>query len=387
MVDKSDVKKAEQKARAAEADAKRAEAESKSRAAEAEARTKAVEAATRLAEINAKIEADKNAANERAANAAATERAAENRRADEAKKRDAEAKNAAAAVPFQIGATVVAMPAGVYIGHKMAASIEKRHVAAMTAANKELASLAGEGRRVISQIDKAGGRAGKVSQAKLSGIVTAAEKLGLGKTKGPIGFAPVAMILAEAAMVRFGLAPQIKDERAKAVVNSTVSLSLFAATNLVGDRLVQNATLKALPAAKDIATIETAKKLLGKDGAKVVAEAASVASKVAPVIGKVVAKALPVAAVAMALYEGAKGFQKEGAVGAAVGVADSLTFGLVSAGRAYLNSEAEKKAEAAPSTMVTQPAPDASGGGSVTVPGYVRSDGTKVEGYTYQKGQ
>ena len=97
--------------------------------------------------------------------------------------------------------------------------------------------------------------------------------------------------------------------------------------------------------------------------------------------GKVIARALPVAAAAFAVWEGIKGYQQGGAAGAAVAVADSPTFGAVSAGRAYLNDGAQAKAEAAPQPMAAAGAPGAStDGGAGGRQAYTTTDGRTVEG-------
>lgn len=60
-------------------------------------------------------------------------------------------------------------------------------------------------------------------------------------------------------------------------------------------------------------------------------------------------------------------------------------------GKAYINDAAETKAHAATSQQTGKSpasAPDkGSSGGEVTVPGYTKADGTRVEGYTYQRGK
>lgn len=390
-------------ARKAEADARRAEAEAQSRVAEAEAKGRAAEAEARAAEARSRAETERaRADSERKRIEAATAEATARREA-EAKRRADDERRAADAMPWQIGSTLAAVPAGIAAGVGLSKIIEKRHMATVAARNAELAKLANDARRLVARVPDAG-KVGRSLTVQIKGTVAAAGHLNLGRLKGPLGLTPAALLLAEAAVTRFGLAPQISDERARAGVGAFATASVFAATNLVGERLIQNATPKLLPAARDLAAIESLRALnAGKAAAKAAAPAANsvgamvarFAPKIAPVAGKMISKALPVAAVAMALYEGVKGYQKEGATGAAIGVADSLTFGLVSAGRAYLNAEAEKRANASPQGGSAAPhgggseprkaaSETGSTSGDVYVPGYTKSDGTRVEGY-YRK--
>lgn len=135
-----------------------------------------------------------------------------------------------------------------------------------------------------------------------------------------------------------------------------------------------------------------------------------VTGKAIGLAGKLLGKAALPIALGMAAYEGYQGYQKEGAIGAVRGVADSLTFGAASwladkarekllpndgrdhayhaprslmAGKAYLNAAAAQKAQSnvvqigAPRRPAAAPPPTSNG----WVQDYTRRDGTPVSGY------
>jgi len=117
-----------------------------------------------------------------------------------------------------------------------------------------------------------------------------------------------------------------------------------------------------------------------------IAGTVSLAAKAAPIAGRILARALPYVAVAAAGYEAYEGFKRDGAAGAAEGLADFATFGGYSyvkgrvnepagapQGKAYISEAAAKKAAtpaAAPRPMML------AGNGPVA-----RPDG-QTEGYT-----
>jgi hypothetical protein len=383
-------KEADVKIAASESEARKAEAEARAAEARAKSAAEAAAAEAQAEAAKAKGRADELIAQAQLAKLKTDQAEAEAVRQAERDRRAAAEQRAADAAPWQIGATAAALPAGIGAGVALSKVIEKRHLASVNVANAQLAMVAQDARKVVDASAKTG-RVSAMNKAKLTGIVNSVDKLKLGKMAGPLGVTTAALLVAEAAMIRFGLAPQLQDERAKAVVGSVATASVFAASNLVGERLIQNATLKALPAARDIAAIETARKLLpNAPPAAAPSATAQTVAKLAPAVGKVVARALPVAAVAFALYEGVKGYQKDGVAGAATGIADSMTFGLVSAGRAYLDDGAKNKAMASASQPVSAPStsgPAGAGGGSgkVYVEGYTRSDGSKVDGHWRQR--
>ena len=228
----------------------------------------------------------------RAAYQRASEMAGANRAASEAQKADAEARAAEAKVKaieaearaakeksqaenagvdraVQIGMNVGAAAAGVGIGHAVAAKIEKRQVATMEARATQAKAVGAEARKVIGKgvKPKAAG-AGQI--AKLQGVVAAANKLDIGKVKGPKGLAAAGVLLAEAAISRFVVAPQLENETAREAVNSVATLGVFGATTILGERAIANATPQSLPAGKDLVAIEQARAIVdAKDTPKV----------------------------------------------------------------------------------------------------------------------
>lgn len=311
--------------RKAEAEAKRAAAESQARAAEAQARA---------AEAQARVEAQRiKAERERAA---------------------AAAKQAPYERAYQLGINVAAPAAGIALGHLTAKSIEKRHLAFRGQADKQINALAKQAAKIVDK-PLPRGAAGQAKAARLAGIVKTADQLNVLKARGPVGLTRAALLVAEGAYVRFGLAPKVENPVAREALNAVGSLSLFAATTQIGERVVQNATLRKVPAAASVATIETARNVAARAGAmtqaapaparRAAARAGSIASRTAVPsvaaagrLGAAVRVGLGVAAkVALPLQVGftavaaVRGFRQGGLRGAAVAAGDSLTFGAVSA--------------------------------------------------------
>ncbi len=375
-----DARNNESAARVREADAKRIEAEQKARVEQAR-----IEAERQQRDATARREEADRAERER------------NRKADEATKSAAAAeakRKAEQAMPWQIGTTMAALPIGIATGAIAAKIIDKRHQASIAAANAELAALGKHTSRLLAQVpDK--GKISKKLTAGLAGAVVAYDKLGLGRMKGPVGYVPAGLLLAEAALTRFAGVQMFEDDRVKAGVSAVATASVFAATNLVGERMVHNATLKALPSATATAAVEAARHLVtpATQAGKVVAVATSKAAVVAPIVGRILTlgRGVPLVALGAGLYgAGEAYFKGEGAKGIALGFADGATGGLVSAasaGLAYLNSSAEKRAAVVPSAPALASSPmantssAASNGGSKS---YTTVDGRSVQGTAAQ---
>lgn len=203
-----------------------------------------------------------------------------------AAKQKSDAENAGVNRATQVAMNVGAAAAGVGIGHAVAARIEKRQSATMEARAAQAKAVGAEARKVIGKgvKPKAAG-AGQV--AKLQGVVAAANKLDIGKVKGPKGLAAAGVLLAEAAISRFVVAPQLENETAREAVNSVATLGVFGATTILGERAIANATPKNLPSGKDLVAIEQARAIVdAKDTPKIEPEKAK-----APKTPK--AKALP----------------------------------------------------------------------------------------------
>jgi len=235
---------------------------------------------------------------------------------------------------YRTGVQVGALGIGLAAGAKVAKTIEKRHVTALAASAKQVEQLGGLAAKLMKQKPgRAGSRA--AIKAQLIGVVQTAHKMGLTKVRGPIGVVPAGMLLAEGAMARFIVAPQIQNEAARELVGAGATASLFAATTLIGKRLTANRTLAALPPSKGFAAIEAAKARVGLPTPTAGARALGVAGKVMSIGGKVF---LPLA-VAGAAYESYQGYQRAGVKGAAFGAADSLTFGAASALHRFIKGQ------------------------------------------------
>lgn len=372
--------------RTAKAERDTRNSEAAARSAEAEAKRVAAEASARVEAARIEGERQQRAANERREEADRQERErvrTEKAAADKAK-READQAKAREALPWQVAASVAALPLGIATGVVGAKLIDSRHQAAIAGRSKELAALGKDAGKLLAKVpDK--GAIPRALKANLGGVVVAADKLGLGRLKGPVGMVPAALLLAEAAYTRFAGAPLVDDERIKAGLNGIATASVFAATNLVGERMVQNATPKALPSATALAKIEAARNIVSPSAMKAVTtNAMSTAAKIAPLA----VKAIPWVGMAVAAgYSAYQGYQQEGMKGAAIGAVDGLTFGAVSAGRAYLNSSAEQKASAAPvsAPIASAPMPSAgSPGGDGGSKSYTTVDGRSVQGTAAQ---
>jgi len=250
------VTKAESLARQAEAAAKAEEAKARGEAAKAEAQSKQAE--TERQQRKDKQEAD----------AAAAKQKAETEAADAQRAREEDA------APYRIGSNLAALPVGIVAGHQLAKNIEVRELATVAARNAEIANLAAETRDTLSGVKD--GKTTRGQSAKLKASVAAAHRVGVPglRPKGKFGavgaavkaFAeyggvPAGILLAEGGLSRFVIAPSIENEKAQAVVSALGSASVFAATNLIGERAIQKFTPPTLPDSNDLAVIEEAKTL------------------------------------------------------------------------------------------------------------------------------
>lgn len=303
----------------ANADARRAEADAAARAAEAEARKAAAEAEA----ARAKAEADAKAAE-------AAERKA---KIDaEAADRDAKIKREADARPVTLVMSAAAPFAGMLAGHKLASHIEKRHAARLAKVGPELEALAGEVGRALKGKSGINGKLPNSVITKLGSVVTAADRLGLTRIRGPVTVAALfygGVFLGEGAVSRFVLADNYDDPIMKEGFRSLGTTSAFAATSLVAERMLHNATMTELPSAKDLAMVEQARAL--SSGAKVAKSAVSSAGKIARVAGiagRVASRALLPLALVASGFDAYKGYQIGGLKGALL---NTLTMGAYSA--------------------------------------------------------
>lgn len=204
--------------------------------------------------------ASKAAADAAERSAAAAEAAAKNKAVQDKAAADAAATERTVQVAMSAGATI----AGMAIGHAGAHLIKKSHaahVAAVAPAAKSLATKAGP---LISAAVK-DTAAGKVALDKLAGVVATAQKMKIGRIAGPVGVVSAGLLLAEGAFSRFVLAPSIESKTGSEAASAVGTASLFAATSLVGTRMLQNAMPQAVPpSANAVATIEGAKNVVAR---------------------------------------------------------------------------------------------------------------------------
>jgi len=153
-------------------------------------------------------------------------------------------------ITVNVGAPIVGMVAG----HKLAANLNAKHTAAVQARNKELVKLQGKADRILAKP-----RITPAQRGRLKAIVQSAEHLGLGRIKGPLGVVTGGLLVTEGLMSRSILAPQVDNEYAKELLRSVGTASVFAATSLIGERMIQNATQKTLPSATALASVNEAR--------------------------------------------------------------------------------------------------------------------------------
>ena len=234
------------------ADAQRLQAEALAERARAEtARLKAA-GDVEQARVKAQIKADEDKRAREAAKDAA-KAAREAREAAEAQQTRERA--------YQVGMQIAAVGGGVALGHRLAHSIEKRHVAHLKAITPQTAAVGYQAQQLLK-----GGKGGVVNAAartKLAGLVTAADRAGLTKIRGPVGAVMGGILITEAMIARMLIAPNVDNATVKEAINQVSTGSLFAATSLIGQRLLQNRTLAALPPVKGIAAIESARAVAG----------------------------------------------------------------------------------------------------------------------------
>lgn len=234
----------------------------------------------------------------------------------DATRRDNDPRQRAIKLGINVGAPVVGMTGGALL----AKGIEKRHAATMGVRAAQAKALGAEARKLLKRVPSSGA-ASPLIKSKLGAIAATASKLNLSRIKGPLGLTTAGLLLAEGAFSRFVLANQVQSEQGKEALRAVGTASAFAATSLIGKRLVANATPKVLPAARDLAAISTAGRLAG------VGKLAGGASRL--LIAGASKVALPLA-VAAAAYSAYQGYRRDGVRGAAVGAADSFTLGLFS---------------------------------------------------------
>lgn len=243
----------------------------------------------RVAQIvdqNRRIEATNREGAERALLEAGRQReaseratAAQSREAEAAAKRERSERNTQ--IAMSVGATVAGMAIG-HVGAHAIKSAHAKHVEAIAKPTMALAKQAAPLMAAAAGVKRTPGALAALD--KLGGIVTTAQRLKIGRVAGPVGVVSAGLLIAEGAFSRFVLAPQLEEisktgaEAARAVNTA----SLFAATSLVGTRMLQNAMPQAInPASTAVATLEGAKNIVARMTPAAAAAAPGVASAVA----------------------------------------------------------------------------------------------------------
>lgn len=279
-------------ARRAEAEASAARAKAQSDAAQAQATAQAraaeIAAETRRQELAAEQAREQRAADERRA---ATEQAEKQRQEKLAHDNDPLEKG------WKLATSAGGAVAGYFVGQKLAAKIETRQVATAAAAAKQIPVLAKETKSAVATVAK-GGAGAQIALDRLAGIVKTADKLKLTSVKGPMGLATAGVLLVEGGLSRFVLAPGTDNAYARDALAAVGTGSLFAATKLVGDRMVQNATPAPIQASKSHAAIETARNVVARVRPESVAAKGPVQAVKAVIMALPKSRAAAVAAVA-----------------------------------------------------------------------------------------
>lgn len=236
----------------ARADAQRLEAEALAERARAETARLRAAGDLEQARLTAQIRAEEDKrVRDAAREAAAAARAA----------REAEAAQQSRERLYQVGVQGAAVVGGVWAGKKLAKGIEARHVAHLNAIAPQVSAVGYQAQQLLK-----GGKGGYINAAqrtKLAGLVTAADRAGLTRIKGPVGAVMGGILIGEALFARAFVAPNLENATAREAVNQLSTASLFAATNLIGTRMLQNRTLAKLPPVRGIAAIESARAVAG----------------------------------------------------------------------------------------------------------------------------
>jgi len=204
--------------------AKQAEAAAKEAAAkEAQAAAEAERAKTDMRRLELEAEARKD------------KRADERRAADKAPSEQLR----------QVGLVAAPLAAGMAYGKHKADKINAEVTKAARAKNKQLEKVAEKVR-------------GTSNPAKLRAGVRVADKLKLGKMKGPVGGVTAAFLVTEAVAARV-VASNTENETAKEVLNGAAIGLGAAAVSTVGTRMVQRATASVQPNAAAMVDIEAAR--------------------------------------------------------------------------------------------------------------------------------
>lgn len=254
------------------------------------------------------VEAKKADAQAKQAEAQAEQARAETRRLElEAKAREAdradkrrEADKAPLEQARQIGLVAVPLAVGMAYGTMKANKIEKAAARAAEAKNANLA-------RVAAKLT-AKTPSGVTRADRLKAVVDVADKMKLGKMKGPLGAVTAGFLVSEAVVARVVAAHQ-ENETAREVLNAAGLGFGAAAVGTVGTRLVQRATSTIQPNAAHLVDIEGARNAAARTSAPKPPRG----GKVLSVLGKAVLPVTAAAAATLAYSQAAHAAEARGA--------------------------------------------------------------------------
>lgn len=189
---------------------------------------------------------------------------------------------------LKAGINATALGAGLYGGLKYATKIDARRETAVKAAAPHLDKLAKEASTAVKGYEKSTTtRATRNAVKKLAGVVKAADDAKI-TAKAPRGLGPAAVLLAEGAISRFLIAPNVKNEAAKEAFQALGTASAVAATTIVGKGAINVATPTTPVNAKNLAVVENARAIVKAEGAALNDPASKAAEAKKPARGKVI---------------------------------------------------------------------------------------------------
>lgn len=166
---------------------------------------------------------------------------------------------------WKLGINIGAPVLGMYAGHKIAGRIGRMHGARIAEQNAQLAQLTkGIGPLLTKAASKQVTGPSIAAKQQLRGIVATAAKMKLGRAAGPLGLVTAGSLLAEGYYARSVLAPQAGNATGKEALRAVGTASFFAASAVVGERLLANRTIAKMPASAALAQIKAAEGLVGK---------------------------------------------------------------------------------------------------------------------------
>jgi hypothetical protein len=315
----------------------------------------------RLGEVrdqNLRIQQANREGAERAERTATAERQAAERKAEADRAQESRERT------YQIAISAGSAVAGMAIGHAGAHVIKASHAKHVAETAKPARDLARQATPLLTNITKRG--PSPLAIDKLAALVKTADRMKIGRIAGPVGVATAGLLLAEGAFSRFVLAPQIENKTGQEAARAVGTASLFAATSIVGARMLQNAMPKSLPAAAPVATIETARNVVNRaaPGAIPLSAAQKLAASAGSLL-KLASRAAPAVTLAVAATAAVASLMPSNAVAKPTPAPNPTTEGGSSADlarQAAARTAADMSVQQTVTAAAAQPAPIASDG-------------------------